>query len=62
MDKKSVMKDGLRAKFEQNVELRQRLLDTGDIDIVEISHNDSYWSQLPDGTGKKRFLCLTLLM
>ena len=46
------MKEALRAKFEQNLVLKQKLLDTADKDIVELSNDDTYWSQLPDGTGR----------
>ena len=45
------MKKALRAKFEQNIVLKQKLLDTADADIVEVSVDDTYWSQLADGTG-----------
>jgi ribA/ribD-fused uncharacterized protein len=38
-----VMLKGLRAKFEQNPKLRQKLLDTGDMTIHENSPTDMIW-------------------
>ena len=49
------MKEALLAKFQQNIILKQKLLDTGNKEIVELSTDDVYWSQLTDGTGKKLF-------
>ena len=51
MDKKKVMKQGLKAKFEQNPFLKDKLLNTGGSEIIERSTNDMYWSQLADGSG-----------
>jgi ribA/ribD-fused uncharacterized protein len=42
--KLDVMRNGVRAKFEQNPALRQRLIDTGDEELVEGNHwGDEYW-------------------
>ena len=41
--KLDVMRDGVRAKFEQNPELAKRLLETGDKYLIEDSPKDYYW-------------------
>ena len=51
MDKKGVMKKALKAKFEQNPLLKEKLLKTGRSEIIERSTNDQYWSQLASGSG-----------
>ncbi|KAI6657308.1 Riboflavin biosynthesis protein PYRR, chloroplastic-like [Oopsacas minuta] len=51
IDKKGIMKEALKAKFEQNIILKQKLLDTEGKDIIERAVDDSYWSQLASGTG-----------
>lgn len=48
--KDSVMKEGLYAKFSQNKDLRDFLLDTGKKEIVECNPFDRYW-----GVGKSLF-------
>ena len=55
-DKKSIMKEALRAKFEQNVVLRRKLLNTANRLIIEVSQDDTYWSQLADGSGSKSII------
>ena len=40
---KKLMKQGLKAKFSQNVDLKQALLATGDRYIVEASPHDKHW-------------------
>ena len=45
------MKQGLKAKFEQNSVLKGKLLGTGGSEIIERSTDDMYWSQLASGTG-----------
>ncbi len=35
---------GLLAKFSQNAELKQQLLDTGDAWLVECAHSDTVWA------------------
>lgn len=44
----------LQAKFSQHRNLQQLLLDTGERELIEHSH-DSYWGDGLDGTGKNRF-------
>ncbi|KAI6657309.1 hypothetical protein LOD99_57 [Oopsacas minuta] len=51
LEKKGIMKEALKAKFEQNIILKQKLLDTEGKDIIERAVDDSYWSQLASGTG-----------
>ena len=51
MDKMAVMKQGLKAKFDQNSVPKQKLLNTVGSEIIERSTEDQYWSQLANGTG-----------
>lgn len=46
-----VMRRGLRAKFTQNSELRDRLISTGATPIVESSPVDAFWGLGKDGSG-----------
>lgn len=51
--KVDVMLKGLRAKFTQNAELKQKLLDTGDAILHEDSKTDLFWGCLgEDMLGK----------
>ena len=50
--KDDVMREVVRAKFDQHPELRELLLATGDATIVEHTTNDSYWGDGGDGSGK----------
>lgn len=52
--KEDVMRRALWAKFEQNDDLRKRLLATGDTDLVEHTTRDSYWGDGGTGTGRNR--------
>lgn len=52
--KDGVMQEAVLAKFAQNRELRQTLIDTGDALLVEHTRNDSYWGDGCDGLGKNR--------
>eukprot|EP01060_Flectonema_neradi_P029820 TRINITY_DN4219_c0_g1_i1.p1 TRINITY_DN4219_c0_g1~~TRINITY_DN4219_c0_g1_i1.p1 ORF type:complete len:236 (+),score=45.17 TRINITY_DN4219_c0_g1_i1:49-756(+) len=60
--KEDVMRKALLAKFTQNAELQKILIDTGDAMIIEDTHNDSYWGNGGDDTGKNRlgFLLMEL--
>lgn len=49
-----VMCIALKAKFSQNPELRQRLLDTGDAILVHYAPWDGYWGTGRNGDGKNR--------
>jgi N-glycosidase YbiA len=46
-----VMREALRAKFTQHVELRSLLMSTGDATIVEHTENDAFWGDGGDGSG-----------
>jgi ribA/ribD-fused uncharacterized protein len=50
--KDDIMREAVRAKFQQHTELREILLATGDARIVEHTQNDSYWGDGGDGSGK----------
>lgn len=52
--KDSVMRDAVRAKFEQHDELRRALLDTGEARLVEHTESDAYWGDGGDGSGRNR--------
>jgi ribA/ribD-fused uncharacterized protein len=52
--KDDVMRDALRAKFDQHPKLKSLLLSTGDAELIEHTRNDSYWADGGDGTGKNR--------
>ena len=51
LNMRGVMKKALKAKFEQNLLLKEKLLKTGRSEIIERSTNDQYWSQLASGSG-----------
>jgi ribA/ribD-fused uncharacterized protein len=47
-----IMEVGLRAKFQQNPELKKKLIDTGDADLIEgNTWGDTFWGQV-DGKGE----------
>lgn len=52
--KEDVMLAGLRAKFRQHRDLRERLLSTGERMLIEHTDNDRYWADGGDGTGANR--------
>ena len=52
--KEDVMRDALRAKFDQHPKLKLLLISTGDAELIEHTRNDSYWADGGDGTGKNR--------
>lgn len=58
--KDDVMKLALLHKFEQHDALRQKLVSTGDKELVEHTSNDSYWGDGGDGTGKNKLGCLLM--
>ena len=47
-----VMLKALRAKFNQNDELKTMLLGTGEAKLVEHTEKDSYWGDGGDGSGE----------
>jgi ribA/ribD-fused uncharacterized protein len=50
--KVAIMREVVRAKFNQHDDIRQVLLSTGDAKIAEHTENDSYWGDGGDGSGK----------
>jgi hypothetical protein len=50
--KDDIMREALRAKFTQNKELKRILLETDDAILIEHTHNDFYWADGGDGSGK----------
>lgn len=52
--KDEIMREALRAKFDQHPTLRSLLLKTGDAELVEHTKNDRYWADGGDGTGQNR--------
>jgi len=50
--KDQIMRDVVRAKFEQHAELRELLLSTGDEEIVEAALKDDYWGCGSAGMGR----------
>jgi ribA/ribD-fused uncharacterized protein len=50
--KDNIMREAVRAKFTQHLELRAMLLATEDAKIVEHTENDSYWGDGGDGSGR----------
>lgn len=50
--KDDVMRRAVRAKFEQNPDIRAVLLGTGEEELIEDARNDDYWGCGADGTGK----------
>lgn len=52
--KDEVMREAIRAKFDQHPALRAKLLATGDAELVEHTVNDRYWADGGDGRGRNR--------
>ena len=52
--KDDIMLKALRCKFTGNPELRRKLLETGSRRLIEHTHNDSYWADGGDGSGKNK--------
>ena len=50
--KDNIIREAVRAKFTQHLELRAMLLATEDAKLVEHTENDSYWGDGGDGSGK----------
>jgi ribA/ribD-fused uncharacterized protein len=50
--KDDVMRAAVRAKFTQNIVIRQTLISTKNAILVEHTKNDSYWGDGGDGSGK----------
>jgi ribA/ribD-fused uncharacterized protein len=52
--KDNVMREALRAKFDQHPKLKSLLLSTDDAELIEHTRNDNYWADGGDGSGKNR--------
>jgi ribA/ribD-fused uncharacterized protein len=52
--KEAIMREALHAKFTQHQDLRQLLLSTGTLPLVEQTKNDHYWADGGDGSGLNR--------
>jgi N-glycosidase YbiA len=50
--KDDIMREALKAKFTQNKDLKDILLETGDAELIEHTANDGYWADGGDGSGK----------
>jgi ribA/ribD-fused uncharacterized protein len=51
LTKDHMMFMGLTHKFSQRRELRSKLLDTGDVELIENAPKDAYWGSGKNGTG-----------
>ena len=58
--KDDLMRDAVRAKFEQHEDICAVLLGTGAETLIEAARNDNYWGYGPDGKGQNK-LGLTLM-
>ncbi len=52
--REEILIQGLRAKFQQNNELRDKLLATNSLELIEDSFWDAYWGNGRSGRGKNR--------
>jgi ribA/ribD-fused uncharacterized protein len=46
------MREALYAKFTQHPDLKEKLLMTGNVEIIEHTSKDNYWGDGGDGSGK----------
>ncbi len=47
-----VMRKAVYEKFTQNEDLKEKLLATGDRELIEHTKNDNFWGDGGNGTGK----------
>jgi ribA/ribD-fused uncharacterized protein len=52
--KDSIMHEAVLAKFTQHADLREALLATGDVEIIEHTGHDAYWGDGGDGNGQNK--------
>lgn len=50
--KDNLMREAVRAKFEQHADIRAVLLATGEATLVEHTDKDAYWGDGGDGSGR----------
>lgn len=50
--KLDIMRTAVRTKFTQHADIRDTLLSTGNVEIVEHTTNDNFWGDGGDGSGK----------
>lgn len=48
------MYEGIRYKITQNLDLKEKLLATGDKKIIQHTEEDAYWGDGGDGSGLNR--------
>ena len=48
------MYEGLRYKFRAHEQLKVKLLETGERQLIEHTVNDKYWGDGGDGSGKNK--------
>lgn len=53
--KDSVMFDAVYYKFKQNYDIMQKLIETGDCEIVEATVKENYWGCGPNKDGQNRY-------
>jgi N-glycosidase YbiA len=58
--KTEVMRRAIEAKFTEHSELRERLLSTGDEELVHESGTDMFWGRKKDGSGKNMLGVVTM--
>ena len=47
-----VIREGIRLKFSQNIDLQKKLKETYPLDLIEFSKSDKYWGSDKDKKGK----------
>lgn len=52
--KVDILTEIIRCKTEQNADVREALLATGDEEIVEINPNDDFWGNGANGDGQNQ--------
>lgn len=60
--KEAVMQRAIHAKFEQNREIRELLLATGNEELNHLSRTDSFWGQNEAGEGENRLGLLIMAL
>jgi ribA/ribD-fused uncharacterized protein len=58
----SIMKKALLAKFQQNIFIQQKLLETNDMNLIENAPRDYFWACGLDRTGENQFGKLLMIV